>query len=535
MNFPAIESYKVEFLIVWFMLRVFVLYLWRFFSLINGRTKMRIKGFKINVVASRHFFLSSILFLLLFITPLSAVADDQNSITTLRQMGKAFASIAEKASPAVVGISAEKVVKSSDYPMLREWPFAEPFSPFNDDFFEYFFRRNLPRRYRRQPEPRQEARGSGFIISEDGYILTNNHLVEGAEDVDVSLADGRELNGKIVGTDSESDVALVKIDADNLPVIELADSDKLEVGEWVIAIGNPFGLTRTVTAGIVSAKGRSGFRVAEFEDFIQTDAAINPGNSGGPLLNLDGKVVGMNTAILGSSGNIGIGLAIPINLAKFVYQQLIDTGTVVYGHLGIWFRELTPDLAAALGLGQDTKGTVITEVIGDSAADKAGLKRYDVIVEFNDQPVENGNEFRNYVAKLRPGTKVKIVVIREGERKTIIAELGTYKAGEQVMSSESGTTDKLGIIVEDLNDEIAGRLGYEGLSGVVVTSVEAGSEAKRKGIEPGMLIMEVNRKPVENRREFYNAIEQAFEKGVVLLLINDGRSTVLIPLKFSRK
>jgi len=496
---------------------------------------MQLNVFKVSRIHSRHLFISSLLFLLLFIIPLSAVAEDQNSITTLRQMGKAFASIAEKASPTVVGIMADKVVESSDYPVLRQWPFTEPFNPFNDDFFEYFLRPHYRRRYRNQPEPRQQARGSGFIISKNGYILTNNHLVEGAENVTVSLADGRELDGKIVGTDSESDVALVKIDADNLPVLELADSDKLEVGEWVIAIGNPFGLTRTVTAGIVSAKGRSGFKVAEIEDFIQTDAAINPGNSGGPLLNLDGGVVGMNTAILGAGVNIGIGLAIPINFAKFVYPQLIDTGSAVWGQLGVVFVELTPDLATALGLEEDTKGAAINEVIEGSAAEKAGLKRYDVIVEFDGQPIENGSEFRNYVAMQKPGTKVKMVVIREGERKTITAELGKRGAGEQTKLGQSDITEKLGITVEDLSDELAKRLGYEGLSGVVVTSVEAGSEAKRKGIEPGMLIMEVNRKPVENRREFDRAIEQASKKGIVLLLISDGRSTVLIPLKLSKK
>ncbi|GAG78497.1 unnamed protein product, partial [marine sediment metagenome] len=264
-------------------------------------------------------------------------------IDTLRRMGKAFAEIAEKASPAVVGIKASKTV-TMDYPTMREGPFGESFDPFEDDLFDYFFRRRLPRRRSPQRKSLQLAQGSGFIVSDDGYILTANHLVGEAEEVTVRLADDREFDAKIIGTDPDSDVAVVKIDAKDLPSLEFADSDALEVGEWVLAIGNPFGLRRTVTAGIVSAKGRSGFRfpghIPEYQDYIQTDAAINPGNSGGPLINLDGKVVGINTAIvtghLAYPGNIGIGFAIPVNMAKAVYDQLVESGTVVRGALGIF-------------------------------------------------------------------------------------------------------------------------------------------------------------------------------------------------------
>ncbi len=269
---------------------------------------MQISSLQQNKTRSRCIVISTLL-ILLFISPISVFAQDPDSIATLRRMGKAFAYIAEKTSPAVVSLTSERIV-TRDNPSMREGPFGEPFS----DPFEFFFRRSP--RPRRQP---RTAQGSGFIISPDGYILTNNHIVEKAEKVKIELTDGRKFTAKIIGADSDSDVAVVKIDASELPYLELANSDTLEVGEWVLAIGNPLGLSHTVTAGIVSAKGRSGFGLADFENFIQTDAAINFGNSGGPLINLDGKVVGINTAIAGSTGNIGIGFAIPINMSKHAY------------------------------------------------------------------------------------------------------------------------------------------------------------------------------------------------------------------------
>ncbi|MFA5252513.1 MAG: trypsin-like peptidase domain-containing protein, partial [Phycisphaerae bacterium] len=288
---------------------------------------------------SRYYAISVSLILLLATFPRSTSAQDPNSIDTLRQMGKAFAKISEKASPAVVGIKANKTITQQ----MPDWQFSDPF---DDDLFERFFGRPSPRQRQRSPqEPQtrkfqQLAQGSGFIVSSDGYILTNNHLVGEAEKVMVKQGNNQEVEAKVVGTDPDSDVAVIKIDGNDLPFLELADSDKLEVGEWVLAIGNPFGLSHTVTAGIVSAKGRSGFRLAEYEDYIQTDAAINPGNSGGPLLNLDGKVVGINTAIISPggrsywAGNVGIGFAIPINMAKSIYEQLVQTGKVARGFLG---------------------------------------------------------------------------------------------------------------------------------------------------------------------------------------------------------
>jgi serine protease Do len=473
--------------------------------------------------------LTALVLLFVFASAGPAVAEDVESIKALQQMGKAFARIAEKASPAVVWVTAEKEA-TQDY-SLRMWPFGDRFG---DDFFDDFFF-NPRYRPRRQPKsrPRQIAQGSGFVIKPDGYILTNNHVIRDAEEVTVKLLDGRKFKAEIIGADPDSEVAVIKIDTSDLPYLELADSDALEVGEFVLAIGSPFGLSHTVTAGIVSAKGRS-VGLAEYEDFIQTDAAINPGNSGGPLLNLNGKAVGINTAIIGSNRFIGIGLAIPINLAKNVYEQLIDTGTVTRGVLGVYIKELEPDLAKSLDLKRDTKGVVISEVMEGSAAEKAGLKPYDVVVEFEGEKVEKANEFRNRVSMLKPGTKVKLTVLREGDKRDFTVKLGeksTLRAGAE----PSKILEQLGFAVQNLTEELAERLGYEGQSGVVVTQVEPGSIADRNGIKPGSLIMEVDRKPVKNVKEFSSALEKAGKEGSLLLLVDSGRYRLLVVLPLPEK
>jgi serine protease Do len=487
-----------------------------------------------------------IVFLLfLLITPLSAFSQDTNSINTLREMGKAFAQIAGKASPAVVGIKVESKARRQDYPTMQS-PFDSPGDPFgNDEFFERFFRRQMPRSRspQQRPQPRSTAQGSGFIISADGYILTNNHLVGEAEKVLVKVRDEAEVEAKIIGTDPDSDVAVIKIDKKNLSFVEFADSDKLEVGEWVLAIGNPFGLSHTVTAGIVSAKGRSGVGLATYEDFIQTDAAINPGNSGGPLLNLDGKVVGINAAIMspnagflgGAAGNVGIGLAIPINMAKSVYEQLAAGGPVTRGFLGVNIQDLTAETAASLGIDKDTKGVVIPDVTADSAADKAGMKPYDVVVEFNGQAVEKARVLQNKVAMLKPGTKVEVVVLRDDKRKTLTVELGERPKQETASAGKSNTLEQMGITVQDLNGELSERFGYKGLSGVVVTDVDSGSPAALVGIEPGALIMEINRTAVTNVKEFNEAVSKATEEGSIMLLIKQQGFKQLITMVLPKK
>lgn len=474
---------------------------------------MQINSLKQNKTHSRYPAISTLFLLLLFVGPISALAQDADSIAALRQMGTAFSSIAEKASPAVVGLQAEVAV-SRDSLTYREWPF-------DDDPYKFFFGPRSPRPrtpQRRQPQP-VTTMGSGFIISPDGYILTNNHMVADAKEVKIELADGRKFDAEIIGTDPESDIALVRIDAENLPYLELADSDDLKVGEWVLAIGNPLSFSHTVTAGIVSAKGRSP-RLAYFENFIQTDAAINRGNSGGPLINLDGKVVGINTAIVGATGNIGIGFAIPSNMVKYAYKQLREGGSVERGYMGIQFDELTPGVAASLGLDKDTKGVIVMDVVEDSAAEEGGLKQYDVIVEFNNEPVESGNEFLNRVAMLKPGSKISLVVMRDGKRKPFTMKLGKRPPQEELFGTlKPETTEELGFAVQDLTDEWAERFGYENEKGVIVTEVDPGSQAAEKGISPGTLIKEVNRKQIRNTKEFNEEIKKAKKSGGAMLLV----------------
>ena len=470
----------------------------------------------------------------LIIAPVGA--EEAESINALRQIGKAFASIAEKASPAVVGVEATKVIKRSRRPQ-----FQRPNMPFNDDMFEYFF----GPRGNRQGDREERAQGTGFIISKDGYILTNNHIVGDAKDdkVTVRLSDTKKYEAEVIGADAGSDVAVIKIETDeDLPFIELADSDQLEVGEWVIAIGSPFGLNHSVTAGIVSAKGRNSLYALgniDFQDFIQTDAAINPGNSGGPLLNLDCKVVGINTAILAPSGaNAGIGFAIPVNLARDVSKQLIDSGEVVRGFLGISMEPLSEAVAESLEL-EDSRGALVVTVGEGTPAQEAGLKRYDVIVELNGEPIENQSELMSKIAALKPETKVKMVVIRDGRRKKLTATLG--ERSDTALAKIGGRPDEtetrldLGIGVTNLTDTNAERYGYTDKKGVLIEQIETGSKAQRQGLEPGMLIMEVNRKAVSNTRDFYAAIERAVEqeKKSVLLYVTDGSRESMIALELS--
>ncbi len=466
--------------------------------------------------------------LILMSLPLAAWGEEDQSIATLRRMGKAFASIAEKASPAVVGIRATRVAHAGS--RSREDSYGDT-NPYGGDLFDYFFRRQAPRRDN-QPEPKEVAQGSGFIVTADGYILTNNHLVGEAQEVAVQLGDGRKFNAKIIGADPETDVAVIRIAAENLPYVDLASSDTLEVGEWVIAIGNPFGLSHTVTAGIVSAKGRNRLGVADYEDFIQTDAAINFGNSGGPLLNLDGKAVGINTAIIGPGGNIGIGLAIPISMAKAVYEQLKASGKVVRGYLGVQIDNLEPGMGEFFGAKND-KGAVVTRVFEDSAAAKAGVKADDIVVELEGEPIATANELMNRIAMHKPGSKVEVVVLREGKRKTVSITLDKRpQEGTEAAGGVAKAAGPLGLSVQTLTRQLATQLGYEGLSGVVVDEVETGSPADEYGLEPEMLITEVNREPVRNVKQFNEAIAKAKAKGKVLLRVRteEWARLILIPL-----
>ncbi len=442
----------------------------------------------------------------------------QDAIENLKQTGQAFRSVAKKVSPAVVFI---KVEKESEVVM--------PEFPFGDEFFRRFF--GAPPMPEHQPKTRKRkavGQGSGFIISPDGLIMTNNHVVGDADKVTVRLLDGREFTADTIGTDPATDIALIKIDETDLPFLKLGDSDKLEVGDWVLAVGNPFGLSHTLTAGIVSAKGRSGIGLNDYENFIQTDAAINPGNSGGPLVNLDGEVVGINTAIFSRSGGyMGIGFAIPINMAKKIRDQLVKHGKVIRGRLGVYIQDLTPDLAESFGIDKN-KGILVAQVIEDSPAEKAGLKRGDVILRIDGDPVGKVADFRNRIALTAPGTKVTLLVLRDGKRKKIKVTIGAME-DQQTAKTGTSSISSYGLSLQSLTPELAERLGYEGEKGVLVAGVEAGSPAEEAGIERGDLIQEVNRVSVTTPAEVREALKKS-RGGKALLLVRHGETTRYLAL-----
>ena len=453
----------------------------------------------------------------------------EKALENLRETGKAFASVARKVSPAVVYVRVEKTVTQQG-PMLR---FN---SPFGDEFFRRFFGEpgpRFPQFPQVQPKRQVQSQGSGFIISPDGYVLTNNHVVGDADRVIVKLQDGREFTAKIVGTDPPTDVAVIKIDAKDLPVLELGDSDKIDVGEWVLALGNPFGLSHTLTAGIVSAKGRSSVGITDYEDYIQTDAAINPGNSGGPLIDLTGRVVGINTAIYSRSGGyMGIGFAIPINMAKNIYTQLIEHGNVTRGYLGIGIQDLTPELAKSFGI-KDTRGVLISQVMPDTPAEKAGVKQGDVIVSVGGKSVDNAAALRNEIAMTVPGTTLKVEVIRSGQKRSLNVKVDKIPE-DQLTPSRSESVKDLGMSVATLNSELSQKYGIEDdESGVVVTGVEQSSPAARAGIREGMLVKEVNGQPVKNVKEFEAALKAKADKPI-LFFLKDSRGPHYIAIDLGK-
>jgi serine protease Do len=435
-----------------------------------------------------------------------------------------FSGIVKQVRPAVVNIFTTKVIKQRGY--------GFPFEEF-EQFFGPQFRRQFPER-----KFKQSSLGSGFIITEDGYILTNNHVVEGMDEIKVKLTDDEEFTAKVIGRDPKIDVALIKIDAKKkLPVVVLGDSDALEIGDWVVAIGNPFGLGHTVTAGIVSAKGRHGIIQGSYEDFIQTDAAINPGNSGGPLINLNGEVIGINSAIFspqgafGTPGNIGIGFAIPINMAKSVLTQLKETGKVVRGWLGVMIQPITPEIAEALNL-EKQKGALIADVTPGSPAEKAGLQRGDIIIEFDGKKIDDYHNLPPIVAGTPVGKRAKVKIIREGKTKELtidVAEMPPDVSGE--VTTEETASDEIGISVSDITNELAQRYDIREKEGVVVTDVTAGSMADMAGIQPGDLIVEVNKKQVRNTKDFNKEIIKVGKGKSVLFLIKRGNSTIYVALR----
>ncbi|MFK5927758.1 MAG: DegQ family serine endoprotease [Desulfuromusa sp.] len=467
---------------------------------------------------------------------LTNTASAQNEgLKSLRETGKAFRSVAKQVSPAVVFIKVEKEVEQQG---MTGSPFEG--SPFGDEFLRRFFGQIPQQKSPHQKSPHQAPKrrsmgqGSGFIISSDGYIMTNNHVVGDADKVLVQLLDGREFEAKIIGTDPPTDVALIKIDAkEKLPFLPLGNSDQLEVGDWVLAFGNPFGLSHTLTAGIVSAKGRSGIGLNDFENFIQTDAAINPGNSGGPLVNLDAEVVGMNSAIFTRSGGyMGIGFAIPINMAKNIYQQLVKHGTVTRGRLGVLIQDLTKELAESFDIDQ-REGILIAQVIEDSAAEKAGLKQGDVILKLNGSKVDKVATFRNQIAMTRPGTEVEFLVLRDGNKNKVKATIGTMEADDNGHPVASDKLPELGMRLQKLTRELAVQFGYENANGVLVTEVDPGSIAERAGIRRGNLIEEVNRHEVKTPEQMKKQIKDS-KKKTVLLLVRQGDASRYLALKLKK-
>ena len=414
--------------------------------------------------------------------------------------------IARAVKPAVVNVSVRGVRKESDDPS------------------------DMLRQFGGRPQPQQRmvrGLGSGFVINADGYILTNNHVVDGASEIRVKFADGRELAGKVVGRDPKTDVALLKVDAHNLPVVPLGDSGKLEVGEPVMAVGNPFGLEQTVTTGIVSATGRV-IGEGPYDDFIQTDASINPGNSGGPLINARGEAVGIDTAIVsGGGGSVGIGFAIPTNLAKPVVTQLAENGHVVRGWLGVVIQPVTPELAKSFGL-DAPNGAVVSDVTQGSPAEKAGLARGDVITRYDGRVVARANDLPRAVAETPIGRSVPVDIVRDGAHKTVTVNVAKL-ADEQVAAAtnaDEGT--KLGIAGRSLTPQLAQQLGVSESSGVLVQQVEDGGRAQNAGIAPGDVIVEVDRKPVASVDALQRALK-AHKAGTPLLMLvrREGQSLFL--------
>jgi len=450
------------------------------------------------------------------------------------EFAKGFSSVAKEATPAVVFIKVEKEVQLRG---MRQY----------GNFFDFFGDGSQPRfntppgggsapqRGGRAPQTyTQLGQGSGFLISKDGYILTNTHVVGDMDKITVKLADGREFDAKRIGADPRTEVALIKIEADDLPFLQTGDISKLEIGEWVIAIGTPFGLNKTLTVGVVSAKGRTNIGITDYEDFIQTDAAINPGNSGGPLLNIHGEVIGINTAIYSQSGGyMGIGFAVPIDMALNIKDQLVANGYVKRGYIGVYLNpgEVTKEMANSFGYDQPG-GVLIAEVMQDGPADKAGIKSGDILIELEGVKIKDNQSFRNNVARIMPNVKTEFVIIRDGKRKTVTVEVGLMPGDEVSAEKKEQILDKVGFKLQVLNSEIAEQLGYKSEEGLVVTEVFPGSAAERQGLKVGMLILEVNRQAVKSLSDFEEAADKT-KDGRMLLRVKSGKTTIFINLNFS--
>lgn len=432
-----------------------------------------------------------------------------------------FADLVEDHSASVVNISTTSVVKRGIMPNMPRSPFGDN-DPF-EEFFKKFFGESPQQEFRRR------GLGSGFVISEDGYVVTNNHVVDKAEDIQIILEDGKKYKADIVGKDAKTDIALLKIEPETeLQAVTLGDSDNLKIGDWVMAIGNPFGLGYTVTAGIVSAKGRS-LGLGAYDDFIQTDAPLNPGNSGGPLFNLNGEVVGVNTAI--AARGQGIGFSIPINMASHIINQLRESGNVTRGWLGVVIQAITPEIAESIGL-PDTNGALVADVSDDGPADKAGIKRGDVIIKFNGEDIRDFSDLTKMVALSDPGSKVELVVKRNGEEKNIELTLGELKDSKD-KAQKLNSDKRLGMSVEEITPELASRHNLDVQKGVIITDVQRASDAWEAGFRPGDIILQVDKKQIETLEDYNKAIEDMSEGKLALFLVKRGETTLYVGYRLS--
>lgn len=464
---------------------------------------------------------------------LSSQAPTATTVSLPIPPGSGFTETAKAVTPAVVNITTITTEQVSDGPFGRD--------ELRERMEEFFGGPFGPRGFRGPQGPaephgrRGGGQGSGVIVSTDGYILTNNHVIANAREVNVTLPDKREFKGRIVGTDPKTDLAVVKIDGQNLPSVPWGDASKLQVGEYVLAVGNPFGLNSTVTLGIVSALGRGHMGITQYEDFIQTDAAINPGNSGGALVNTRGELVGINTAIFSQTGGYqGVGFAVPTSMGKPIYESLIKNGKVVRGYLGIGIQDLNHDLAESFGI-KDAKGALVSDVKEGSPADRAGMKQGDVVISYHGSAVEDALTLQRVVTRTSVGSKVPVKVVRDGQEKDLTIVIGeqpdtvkTAKAG----TDEPGEYAFAGIAVQDLDRETAKELGIKDQTqGVVVTNVAPDSGAEKAGLVPGDVIREINRKPIKSVKDF-EQMSSGVKKGEnVLILINRRGASLFLSAK----